>query len=273
MKTHDFHQDNRAAWEVTAAKYEQEEQEDIAFLRAGGNALMPPEKDALGDLSAWCARAVHLQCAGGLDTLSLLRQGAQEVIGIDISQRMIASARRKSASLALPAAWYCCDILDAPQELNTTADLVHTGRGALLWMMDLDAWAAVVYRLLKPGGLLHIFEGHPLDWVWQTDAPEYRFSPQRGDYFSDGIFGGEIWPKPFIDNQEEIDPTTIQAHDRQWTLGQIINSVIRAGLRIEFFDEYPLPFWNQFPEIPPELLKKLPHTFTLLARKEARANE
>ena len=268
MDIHSYHQDNRTAWNITADKYEHEEPQDIAFLRAGGNALMQPEKEALGDLSGWCTRAIHLQCAGGLETLSLLQQGAREVIGIDISERMIASARRKTAALALRANWYCCDVLAVPEALNASADLVHTGRGALLWMMDLDAWAAVIYRLLKPGGLLHIFEGHPLDFVWDTGAPDYQFHPQRGDYFNQGLYGGEIWPKPFIDYQTEVDPATVKPHDRAWTLGQIMNSVIRAGLRIEFFDEYPLPFWGQFPQIPPELLRKLPHSFTLLARKE-----
>ena len=228
---------------------------------------MEPEKTVLGDLSTWCARAIHLQCAGGLETLSLLQQGAREVIGIDISDRMVASARRKSEALSLNANWYCCDVIDVPQELNASADLVHTGGGALLWMMDLDAWAEVVYRLLKPGGKLHIFEGHPLDWVWDQDASSYRFHPQRGDYFTQNLGQGEVWPKPFIDRQKGIDPTIVQLHDHQWTLGQIINSVIRAGLRIEFFDEYSLPFWNQFPEIPPDLLGRLPHTFTLLAQK------
>ena len=262
-----FHSDNRIAWDLTAAIYEEQEQADINFLASGGNALLQPEKEALGDLSGWCTRAIHLHCAGGLETLSLLRQGAKEVIGIDISERMIASARRKTVTLALNAVWYCCDVLTAPQELNASADLVHTGRGALLWMMDLDAWAMMVLRLLKPGGLLHIFEGHPLDWVWDTDAPTYQFHPQRGNYFNQGLYAGEIWPKPYIDRQNEIDPLTIHLHDCAWTLGQIINSIIRAGLRIEFFNEYPLSYWEQFPNIPLALLHKLPHTFTLLARK------
>ena len=77
---------------------------------------------------------------------------------------MIACARRKTAALATPgcqASWYCCDVLAAPPALDGTADLVHTGRGALYWMMDLDAWDRVVCRLLKPGGKLHVFEGHP----------------------------------------------------------------------------------------------------------------
>jgi SAM-dependent methyltransferase len=263
-----FHQDNGAAWNVTAAIYERDEQRDIEFLRAGGNALLAPEKAVLRDLGQWCRRAIHLQCAGGLETLSLLKQGAGEVVGIDISERMIVSARRKTEALSARADWYCCDILSAPAALDGTADLVHTGRGALLWMMDLDAWARLVYRLLKPGGRLHIFEGHPLDRVWDFQATSYQLDAERGDYFSQVPGGGEIWPKPFIDRQEEVDPASIRLHDRQWTLGQIINTVIRAGLQVDYFNEYSLPFWDQFKEIPEEMLQKLPHTFTLLAKKQ-----
>jgi ubiquinone/menaquinone biosynthesis C-methylase UbiE len=72
------------------------------------------------------------------------------VIGVDISDNMIACARAKSDQLGAPATWYCCDILDTPSHLNQTADLVYTGRGALNWIMDIEAWATVVARLLKP---------------------------------------------------------------------------------------------------------------------------
>jgi SAM-dependent methyltransferase len=260
----DFHRDNATAWDHTAAIYERDEQRDIDLLRGGGSTLLPPEQENLRNLGTWCRSAIHLQCAGGSDTLSLLRQGAAEVAGIDISPRMIACARRKSAALSAHASWYCCDVLATPPELDGTADLVHTGRGALYWMMDLEAWAQVVQRLLKPGGRLHIFEGHPLDWVWDAHAAAFQFDAQRGDYFSQETAGGEIWPKPFLDAHALIAPL----HEHQWTLGQIINSLIRAGLSIEYFNEYSLPFWNQFPDIPAEILSRLPHTFSLLARKE-----
>jgi SAM-dependent methyltransferase len=261
------HRDNGAAWDVTAAIYERDEARDIEFLRAGENSFLPPEQAVLRDLAQGCRRAIHLQCAGGLDTLSLLRMGAVEVVGIDISARMIASARRKTAALNARADWYCCDILATPEELTGSADLVHTGRGALLWMMDLEAWARLTYRLLKPGGRLHVFEGHPLDRVWDIHAATYQLDPERGDYFSQVPGGGEVWPKPFIDRQEAVAPASLPLHDRQWTLGQTINAIIQAGFQIEFFNEYPLPFWDQFKEIPAELLQKLPHTFTLLAKK------
>ena len=262
-----FHQDNAKAWNITAAKYEDDEQEGIDFLRAGGSSLLPEEQAVLGDLSG-CQLAIHLQCAGGLDTLSLLHHGVQAVHGLDISERMIASARRKSAALNAPAAWTCCDVLAAPQSLWGSADLVHTGRGALPWMMDLDAWAAVVCRLLKPGGRLHVYEGHPLDWVWDAGATGYQFNQAHGEYFADGMGDGDVWPRPFIDRQAHIDPAAVKIHDHQWTLGQLINTILRAGLRLTYFNEYPQPFWNQFPNMPADLLKRLPHTFQVVAVKE-----
>lgn len=270
MKPEQRHQDNAVAWSETAAIYERDEAQDIALLASGGGNLMEPEKRLLGDLSQWCQRAIHLQCSGGLDTLSLWRQGAQEVIGIDISERMIASAQRKSDALNAPATWYCCDVLQTPHELDGTADLVHTGRGALLWMMDIHAWAQVVARLLKPGGRLHLFEGHPLDWVWDTEATDFRFDSQRGDYFTHAISRGDIWPRPFLNEQEEEAKQNLPLHDRQWTLGDVMNSLVDVGMRLIRFEEHPEPFWNQFSHIPPETLRRLPHAYSLLMEKESR---
>jgi SAM-dependent methyltransferase len=261
-----LHQLNRAAWDVTAAKYEDEEADDIALLRAGGSNLLPPERRFLHDLGTWCRRAIHLQCSGGLDTLSLWRQGAAEVVGIDVSDRMIASAHRRSAALDAPATWHCCDILEAPHSLDGTADLVYTGRGALCWMMDIRAWARVVARLLKPGGRLYVFEGHPLDWVWDTDAETFQFHPQHGRYFSEEL-DSDCWPAPFIERLELPAAERPTPRARQWTLGPVMNSLLEAGLALERFEEHPELFWNQFEQISPELAARLPHTFSLLMRK------
>ena len=139
-----------------------------ALLRAGGSNLLAPEQRFLSDLGNWCRRAVHLQCSGGLDTLSLWRQGAQEVIGIDISERMVASAQRKSIALGAPATWYCCDVLEIPHALDETADLVYTGRGALCWMMDIEAWSRVQRRVCTksstPAG------SKMLSWFWSISS-------------------------------------------------------------------------------------------------------
>jgi SAM-dependent methyltransferase len=262
------HRETGAAWNQAARIYERDEQRDTALLRAGGSTLHPRERHLLGDLSPWCQRAIHLQCAGGSDTLSLWRLGATEVIGIDISPRMIAVARRKSAALAPPARWFCCDVLHAPGCLDGTADLVFTGRGALPWILDLEAWARVVARLLRPEGRLLVFEGHPLDWVWDKFAPDFRFNPHDGHYFSDRE-ASHGWPAPLLGTATGAgDGPPSQLHERQWTLGQIVTGLAAAGLRVLHLDEYPEPYWNKFKNIPPALLHRLPHTFSLLMAKD-----
>jgi SAM-dependent methyltransferase len=263
------HQETGVTWNVTAAIYARDEEADIAMLRSGGNSLLPPEHRFLHDLDTWCGRAIHLQCAGGTDTLSLWRMGAAEVVGVDISEGMIAVARRKSAALGASARWFCADILDTPHELDQTADLVYTGRGALPWMLDLRAWAAVVARLLKPGGRMYIFEGHPLDWVWDMDAPMYQLSARTGSYFSEQVVTDRGWPIFSNPVQGHAAKEQLHVHERQWTLGTIMNSLVAAGLRLEHFEEHPDLFWNQFPNLPKELADRLPHTFSLLMRKES----
>ena len=69
-KITELHKQTGQAWDAVAKKYEQEVKEDVELLRKGGSNLLEPEKEVLGDISGWCKRAIHLQCAGGKDTLS-----------------------------------------------------------------------------------------------------------------------------------------------------------------------------------------------------------
>src|ERR1051326_984715 len=80
-----LHEENRAAWNEDANRYAREIESDAACLRAGGKNFCPPEFEFLRDLDRWCGGAIHLQCAGGRDTLSLWNLGAREVVGVDIS--------------------------------------------------------------------------------------------------------------------------------------------------------------------------------------------
>lgn len=275
MDVRQRHQDNRAAWNEAAQRYEGEIEADIALLRAGGKNLMAPELRFLQNLGSWCTRAIHLQCAGGRDTLSLWNHGAQEVIGVDISERMLACALRKTEALGAPAQWYCCDVLDTPHALDGSADLVYTGRGALYWLMDIVAWARVVARLLKPGsGRLYVFEGHPLSRIWDMEAADLRLDPDPGygDYFSDAIMVDHGWPTQYIP-AHILPPQEAQAHKhaRQWTLGQLLNALVDAGLLLERFKEHPEQYWEQLPNLPKEVADRLPQTFSLLMRKGALA--
>jgi hypothetical protein len=40
------------------------------------------------------------------------------------------------------------------------------GKGALIWMADLDGWAREVARLLRPSGHLFVYQAHPAVILW-----------------------------------------------------------------------------------------------------------
>jgi SAM-dependent methyltransferase len=259
---------NQAAWDVVAAKYAPEVERDVELLRSGGTSLLPPELDALTPLARRCGRAIHLQCSHGLDALSLWKLGAREIVGLDLSERMLSLARRKAELLGAPATWHHADVLAPPAELAGTAELVYTGKGALPWVLDLARWAGVVARLLAPGGHVYFFEGHPLNWVWMHQAAELRLRPD-GDYFTRSTRVNDDFPGLFLQRAAAEGAGAAQAFERQWTLGEVVSALADAGLVLVRLDEYPEHFWPQFPHVPPDALGRVPHTFSLLMRRPA----
>lgn len=263
-----LHQSNRAGWNEGAEAYEAGIEERIEFLRSGGQNFCAPELEFLTDLESWCHRAIHLQCAGGTDTLSLWNRGAREVVGVDISERMINVAKNKSNALNAPARWFCCDVLETPTELNSTADLVYTGRGALCWIMDINAWAHVVARLLKPGGRLYLFEGHPISELWTLEDVRYEPDPDYGDYFNENPIISSGWPSTYIGDLGKPEEQHATKYERCWRMDQIINAVLDSGLRLDRLKEHPELYWDRFPKMAPEMIRRLPQTFSLLAYKD-----
>jgi SAM-dependent methyltransferase len=269
MQIEEIHQANRAGWNQGAEAYEADLKERIDFLRAGGTNFCPPEYAFLSGLKDWCGRAIHLQCAGGTDTLSLWNLGAGEVVGVDISEGMLAVARQKSDALGAPATWVHSDVLSTPASLDGTADLVYTGRGALCWLMDLSAWARVVARLLKPGGRLYVFEGHPVSNLFKLESDHFELDPEYGDYFKKDPIADAGWPSTYIGDLGKAKAEHAVKYERLWTLGDVVNSVIDAGLVLERLEEHPDSFWPSHPNIAPELLRRVPQTFSLLASRKS----
>lgn len=269
MHWRQHHEDNRVAWNEGAEAYEKDIEARIEFLRNGGTNFEPPEYAYLEGLADWCDTALHLQCAGGTDTLSLWNLGAKQVVGVDISDRMIEVARRKSEALGAPATWIRADVFEVPHELDGTADLVYTGRGAICWLADLNRWASVVARLLKPGGKLYLFEGHPFMNIWDLEASEWKLDRTYGDYFSAETLTEQGWSPTYIGDLGKPVEEHAPKHERLWNLGQVVNAVLGSGLELLKLEEHSDAFWTPMPNMPEEQLSKVPQTFSLLARKKA----
>lgn len=258
------HASNRSAWNEAAAHYARTLDEAIVALRAGKSSVHPLERANLGDLRTWCRRAIHLQCASGKDTLSLWLEGAREVVGVDISDGHIENARRMGEALGAPATWFRCDVLEVPAELDGTADLVYTGRGAIAWIHDLEAWARTVARLLKPGGLLHLMDDHPFLGV--VEARDGRLALRDENYFRFAV-ASKGWPASYIPELSGDARDQSWKFEQQWPVSAVVMAVRRAGLVIEILGEHPGGYWDIFPGVPAEALQKFPMILTLMARK------
>lgn len=260
-----MHRTTRIAWDEAAERYEGWFDEALALIRSGGVNLFGAEVELIGDLHGRCRRAIHLQCAGGRDTLSLWNLGADEVVGVDFSPRMLELAERLTAATGAAASWVLSDVLDTPHDLDGTGDLVYTGRGSLIWLQDLDAWAAVIARLLSPSGRFVLFEGHPAEWLFDADE-DGRWVATDYDYFG-GAEASKGWAPEYIDHLSIDEADQSWKFARAWTLGEIITALLRADLRLEQVAEYPIDWWSGHNDVRPEDRGRVPLSFSITGRR------
>ncbi len=259
-----MHAATRAAWDEAAEQYERWLPDAIEQIRAGGSSLYPVEEDLLGDLSG-CGRAIHLQCAGGRDTLSLWNLGADTVVGVDYSPRLLDLARRLAEATGAPATWVEADVLQVPHDLDGTADLLYTGRGALPWVQDIDAWARVVARLVRPGGRFVLFEGHPIEWLFDVDEHGFWMATDY-DYFA-GPEASRGWAPEYIPELSVPEERQALKFARAWQLGQVVTALLATDLRLERLTEHPVDWsWSHLDAGPGER-GRIPLSYSIVARK------
>ncbi len=245
---------NRAAWEAASEKHVREYQELLAQAR-DQSSLFARELDLLRPMLATSPAVVHLQSGHGLDDVALVVAGAHWVVGVDFSQVAVTAAQRRADELRVACRYLVAELPGAPLR-DECADLVYTGKGALIWMRDLRAWAADVARLLRPSGHLFIYEAHPMVPLWTWDEDEPRIRPDRG-YFE----------------RSHVNDT-FPAHgavEWQATLTEIINAVLSAGLELRYVAEYAEPFWRPDGVAAAAWRGQLPNAFALVAQRKGPA--
>jgi hypothetical protein len=77
----------------------------------------------------------------------------------------------------------------------------------------------------------------------------------------------EDFPDRSLAHTARPGPGSLRAIERQWTLGQVVSELAATGLTLLRLEEHPEHFWPQFPDVAPDALRRLPHTFSLLARR------
>jgi SAM-dependent methyltransferase len=232
------------------------------------------EREEVGDVTG--KSLLHLQCHFGLDTLSWARMGAA-VTGVDFSEPAIAFARELAAEVGLGevSRFLVSNVYDAPETLpDETFDVVYTSRGVLCWMPDIVRWAEVVASFVKPGGSFYIHEAHPMLWAVDDEQRtpndlHLAYPYWSGDVLTFPVEGSYADPTAEVDAEWE--------HGWNHSLGEIVTSLARAGLRIESLDEKDTVRWPVewlVPRdggygFPPEQVGTMPLMYSLRARKDA----
>jgi SAM-dependent methyltransferase len=265
----DYKNANLALWNEVTPVHARSAFYDLEGFKRGKSSLRPLEIEELGDVAG--KSLLHLQCHFGMDTLSWARLGAS-VTGVDFSDVAIGLAQSLSQELGLDARFVCCNIYDLPEHLAGQFDIVYTGIGAICWLPDLPRWAEIIAQYLKPGGTFYIYDGHPFTAMFENErhTTTYRVAYP---YFQ----GPE--PLRFEPDGDYADPSFVGTHTSyEWihSLSTIINSLTRAGLRIEFLNEFAHCDWQFFPFMQqgpdglwrvPEGYVPLPMMFSLKATK------
>jgi 2-polyprenyl-3-methyl-5-hydroxy-6-metoxy-1,4-benzoquinol methylase len=262
---------NRELWDERAAAHAASSLYDLDGVIVGRDDLRPWEDAELGPLDG--LDVIHLQCHIGTDTVALARRGAR-VVGLDFSPAAVDVAAGLAERCRLPIEWVCSDVHAAAEALGDRRfDIVYTGMGALGWLPDLRAWAAVAAGLLRAGGALYVTELHPM-WVALISDGRSICQPAIHAPFT-------AWR---TDKQGSYAaPDTVFAHtttfERLHSTSDLLSAVIGEGLTIELFHEFdvtpaPTPWLERGGDglyrFPPGMWP-FPLTYSLKARKPSGA--
>lgn len=233
----DFAAVNKELWNKKTAFHVQSHFYDNQSFIAGQSSLNSIELELLGDVKG--KSILHLQCHFGQDSISLARMGAS-VTGVDLSDVSIDQGKKLASQTKADASFICCNIYDLPKHLDTQFDIVFTSYGTIGWLPDLDKWAAVIDRFLKPKSEFIMAEFHPFIWMFDSD-----FNGVTHRYFKD---------KPIIEYNEGTyadDIADVNLKEITWNhgLAEVLGSLLSKNLNIQAFREYDYSPYDCFNDL------------------------
>ncbi len=256
---------NKKSWNSrTEIHYDSEFYDNENFIK-GKTSLNPIELELLDDIKG--KSILHLQCHFGQDTISLNRMGANAT-GVDFSDVAIEKAKQLAKTTGATAEFICCDIYDLPKHLDQKFDLVFTSYGTIGWLPNLEKWAALVSRFLKPEGKFVFVEFHPVVWMFDDDFKFVKYNYLNSQAIVEHEEG------TYTDRDAPIAENCVT-----WNHGisEVLNNLIKNGLEINVLNEYDYSHYDCFSgttEIAPKkfrikhLENKIPMVYSVVATKK-----
>ena len=179
-----------------------------------------PELDGLAVLD--------LGCGSGERTVEYARRGASRVVGIDISENMLAVAREKNRH---PRVEYRCLPMERVGELEGPFDLVVSSL-AMQYVEDYAGVVQAVYGLLKAGGRFIFSQENPINTCFST-----------GERWTKDADGNKLWANVSnysVDGERESTWFVDGVKKYHRTFSTVINALADAGFTVEkLVEPYP----------------------------------
>lgn len=171
----------------------------------------------------------HIPCNNGRELLSLMRLGAKEGVGFDISDAAIAEAEELAEIAGANA-------LEIDETYNSYFDFIYISQGSLQWFPNLDDYFRVISRLLKKDGKIIIFEIHPFKYFFENG---FHFQEQNFDKLTSYF---KTSPSNYPKGLDYFGNVEYESNECFWfmhKMSKIITAILHNGIEIEDFEEYP----------------------------------
>lgn len=200
-----------------------------------GYSQLPRQRHGLDGAPEWPAirallpeltdrRVVDLGCGFGWASRWMREQGAASVLGIDLSEKMIARARADTDDDAVRYTIADLDMLDLPE---IAFDLAYSSL-AFHYVEDFARLARTIHHALVPGGRL----------VFSIEHPIYMAAASPGWTYDES--GRKTWPINLYADEGErrtdwFARGVVKYHRR---LATTVNALVTSGFTIRHLEEF-----------------------------------
>ena len=230
----DYSKINKKWWNDVTQIHSKSELYNLKGFKKGKTSLEATELVELKKVRG--KKLLHLMCHFGMDTLSWAREGAI-VTGVDLSDESIKLAKQLSRETKTPATFICSDIYNLTEVLDGKFDIIFMSYGVLCWISNIKKWAKIINHFLEKGGVFYIVELHPFTNILSYDFKLYYKYFKKGPYTDDSS-------GTYTDWDSDVKGFT---YEWSYTLSDVINCLIKEGLKIDFVHEFPYTMYDQFP--------------------------